>query len=81
MTTRYLKLEPGRRENMLAAGIALGAAAGVAAVVFYFGRILISRERVSREAPGVDGALPSGDGAEPPRRLPASVPRPGARRG
>jgi hypothetical protein len=48
VSPRWLRLEPGRRENLLAAGAALGAAAGVAAVVFYFGRILISRERVYR---------------------------------
>ena len=78
MTTRYLKHEPGRRENLLAAGFALGAAAGVAAVVFYLGRILISRERVSRQPP--TEALPSGDGAEPPRKLPAPVHPAGARR-
>jgi hypothetical protein len=55
----YLRLRPGRRENLLAAGVALGAAAGVAAVVFYFGRILISREKVSRleetERPATSG--------------------------
>jgi hypothetical protein len=63
----YLRLRPGRRENLLAAGVALGAAAGVAAVVFYFGRILISREKVSRleetERPGT-----SGRALEPPSR-------------
>jgi hypothetical protein len=48
MTNRWLRLEPGRRENLQAAGLALGVAAGVAAVVFYFGRIVISRERMHR---------------------------------
>lgn len=46
MKRRWIRLEPGRKENALAAGIALGAAAGVAAVLFYFGRILISREEL-----------------------------------
>ena len=66
MTRRWLRLEPGRRENMMAAGVALGAAAAVGAVVFYFGRILISREEVttgrSLEERGEEGA--------PPERLP-----------
>ena len=47
MTRRWLRLEPGRRENLMAAGVALGAAAAVGTVVFYFGRILISREEVT----------------------------------
>jgi hypothetical protein len=47
VTRRWLRLEPGRRENLMAAGIALGAAAALGAVVFYFGRILISREEVT----------------------------------
>jgi hypothetical protein len=32
---------------MLAAGIAVGAAAAVAGTLFYFGRILISREEIT----------------------------------
>jgi hypothetical protein len=57
MKRRWLRLEPGRRENGLAAGIALGAAAGVAAVVFYFGRILVSREEMPPLREGDDSSV------------------------
>jgi hypothetical protein len=69
VTPRWLRLEPGRRENLLAAGVALGAAAGVAAVVFYFGRILISRERVHRLGEG-ERVDESGLPAPPARSAP-----------
>jgi hypothetical protein len=65
MSPRWLRLEPGRRENLLAAGVALGAAAGAAAVVFYLGRILISRERVYR--------LGEGEAEEGPEHAPGPV--------
>ena len=72
MKRRWLRLEPGKKENMMAAGIALGAAVGVAAVVFYFGRILISRE----EAPLRREALQSGKPSRaPPRARPGSSSR------
>jgi hypothetical protein len=64
MKRRWLRLEPGRRENGLAAGVALGAAAGVAAVIFYFGRILLSREEMpplretSDRSANAEAALP-----------------------
>lgn len=43
MKLRWIRTKPGREENARAAGVALGLAAAVAAVVFYFARILISR--------------------------------------
>jgi hypothetical protein len=68
MTRRWLRLEPGKRENLTAAGVALGAAAAVGAVVFYFGRILISREEIK---PGRAVAERDEErGAPPERRLP-----------
>jgi hypothetical protein len=73
-TRRWLRLEPGRKENLEAAGLALGVAAGVAALVFYFGRILMSRERVHRR-----GELEAEDSAPEPEaaapRLPSSAGR------
>ena len=75
MTRRWLRLEPGRRENMMAAGVALGAAAAVGAVVFYFGRILISREEVT---PGRTLRERGEDGSAPPER---QIPRRTGRRG
>jgi hypothetical protein len=65
VTRRWLRLEPGKRENVMAAGIALGAAAVVGTVLFYFGRILISREEVP---PG--GALTEREEGGAPDRLP-----------
>lgn len=46
MRRRWIRLRPGREENVRAASLAFGAAAGVAAAVFYFARILLSREEV-----------------------------------
>jgi hypothetical protein len=75
VTRRWLRLEPGRRENLTAAGIAFGAAAAVGAVVFYFGRILISREEVT---PGRAVAERDEErGAPPERRLPRRTGRRG----
>ena len=70
MTNRWIRLQPGRRENLQAAGVALGVAAGVATVVFYFGRILISRERVRRVGEGSpDGSrLPAAEAKSLPER-------------
>ena len=57
--------------RFLAAGVALGAAAGVAAVVFYLGRILISRERVYRLGEGEAEEAPE-HAAGPVREVPDS---------
>ena len=45
-TRRWIRLEPGTRENTLALGVALGAAAGVAVVTFYLTRLFVSREEM-----------------------------------
>jgi hypothetical protein len=58
---RWLRRHPGPRERALAAGVALGAAVGVGAVVFYLTRLLLSREEMEplREAGDAAGALPT----------------------
>lgn len=47
MRRRWIRNEPERRDELIAAGVALGAAAAVAAVAFYFTRILVAREEVT----------------------------------
>ena len=74
MTRRWLRLEPGRRENLMATGVALGAAAAVGAVVFYFGRILISREEVTTGRALQEHVE---DGAPPERQIPRRAGRRG----
>jgi hypothetical protein len=67
VTRRWLRRQPGPRERALAAGVALGAAVGVGAVVFYLTRLLLSREEMApirdRDAAGL---LPAPRGALPP---------------
>jgi hypothetical protein len=60
VTRRWLRRRPGRREQALAAGFALGAAVGVGAVVFYLARLLLAREEMEPIR-----------GGEPARPLPA----------
>jgi len=53
MRWRWIRMRPTRRENALAAMIAVGAGAGVAAVAFYLVRLFVAREEI--------GPLPSAD--------------------
>ena len=46
MRTPWIRNRPGPEENRQAAALALGVGAAVGAVVFYFGRILLARERI-----------------------------------
>ena len=46
MSRRWIRNEPGKEENTRALAIALGAAAAVALVTFYFARILVSRDEI-----------------------------------
>ena len=46
MREEYAHVTPGRKENLQATAVALGIAAGVGAAVFYFTRILLSRENL-----------------------------------
>lgn len=43
MTRYYRRTSPGPRENMGAGAVALGLAAGVAAVTFYLVRLMLTR--------------------------------------
>jgi hypothetical protein len=52
--TPWIRNPPGPEENRQAAGLALGLGAVVGVVVFYFGRILLARERI--DPPDVTGA-------------------------
>jgi hypothetical protein len=45
---RWLRREPGRREQAVALGVALGAAVAVAGVAFYLTRLFHSREEIER---------------------------------
>jgi len=47
MKSRYLRLEPGRKEKLSAALVSGAVAAGVGLVTFYFAKLLLSREAVS----------------------------------
>ena len=69
MTIHYRKTSPGLRENLGAGMAALGAAAGVAAVTFYFVRILMAREAIPGEPPELrsEGASSPGPEAHSPR--------------
>jgi len=69
MSPYYRRRKPGNRETGGAALAALGVAAGVAAVTFYFVRLMLCREALSgSDAP----ALP----ASPDRALPRAVDSP-----
>ena len=46
MRRRWIRNEPSRRDNALAALAAAGVAAGVAAVTFYLARVFLSREEI-----------------------------------
>ena len=46
MTVRYLRNEPGKKEDLAAALVSATLAAGVGLVTFYFARLLLSREVV-----------------------------------
>jgi hypothetical protein len=46
MRVRYLRNEPGKKENLAAALVSGTLAAGVGLVTFYFVRLLLSREAV-----------------------------------
>jgi hypothetical protein len=63
---RWLRRHPGPRERALAAGVALGAAVGVGAVVFYLTRLLLSREEME--------PLPDGESGAPPARKTEALP-------
>ena len=45
---RWLRREPGPREQAVALGVALGAAVAVAGVAFYLTRLLLAREEIQR---------------------------------
>ena len=47
MSRFYLRRDPGPRENLAAAAVALG----VGAVAFFCARILLARDGIEREAP------------------------------
>jgi hypothetical protein len=44
---RWLRRKPGPREQVVAAGVALGAAVAVAGVAFYLTRLFLSREELA----------------------------------
>ena len=52
MRTRYIQIEPGRRENLGAAAVSVALAAGVGITAFYLTRLFLSRETIGREAEG-----------------------------
>ena len=61
MTRYYRAKRPGSRENLGAGLVALGLAAGVAAVSFYFVRLFLAREPMEELA---DEGLHGGSGRE-----------------
>lgn len=65
MRTPWIRRRPGPEENRQAAGAGFAVGAAIAAVIFYFARILLARERIDR--PGMSGRTPrrrDGEGEE-----------------
>lgn len=52
MRARWIMGRPGPEENRKAAGLALGVGAALAAVVFYFARMFLARERIESGSEG-----------------------------
>lgn len=59
MTTFYRRRRLSGAEKARAAGLALGAGAVVATIVFYLARILLGRDRLPPPGPGADGSAGS----------------------
>lgn len=53
MRTPWIRRRPGPDENRKAAGAGLAVGAAIGAVIFYFARIILERERIDR--PGTSG--------------------------
>lgn len=61
MRRRYVRTEPGRKENLAAAVVSGALATGVGLVAFYLVRLLLARDAVGPS--GADEDQEAGDGA------------------
>lgn len=65
MRTPWIRRRPGAEENRKAAGAGLAVGAAIAAVIFYFARIILARERIDRpRSPARTRHRRSGEGEE-----------------